>query len=153
MSCDYHNCKAKEEIERLVSGHKHLLGKQDRIEAHHNELLNLHTKLSGSVVTLTDKFDLQAKDREYKHQCLIDAINGIQKNLESHTEEEMTKFRDISDTFKRIEIAMIKDKADATIEASKIKLFNDKITWKVIGLASLASTLLGAIASWLWGKL
>ena len=153
QSCDYNLCKAKEEIERLISGHKSLYSKQDVIEAHYSELLNLYAKLSSNVATLTNRLDMQDKDREDKHHSILEIINKINKTLDVHTKEEMEKFEEISKTFSRIEIAMVKDKADSTIQANETKLFNDKITWKVIGLASFVSTILGAIGTWIWSKI
>lgn len=72
--------------------------KLDRIEVHHQELLQQQTKQSGSIAVLANTVELQAKDREAKHLELKQLVGTVLETFNKHTEEEMQRYDSIKET-------------------------------------------------------
>lgn len=89
--------KLEEKQERTEEFKNRVGAKLDRIEAHHQELLNQQTKQSGNITLLSHTVELQQQDRETKHKQLLDLINGIYKTFSEHTKEEMTRYDSIKE--------------------------------------------------------
>ena len=126
MQCNYDNCPAKDEIQRLIDGHKALNkakniydDKFHTIEKHHSELLNLHTQLSGTVAIIGSKIDIQQKNSESRHLDLKEEMHSIKDIVEKHILSTNEKLEKIVETL------------------SKNSLESDKIKWKVYGMWSL----------------
>lgn len=142
MECVYEQCPAKLEIDRLIEGHKRVLDKQHSIDIHHGELMNMNTKLSGKILEIGLNVEAHRKESDERHERVISAIEQLQTNLTTHTNDEMKKFEEIHSTF-----TTIKDSMD------KIVLSNNIISWKVIAIFTTISTAVGGFATYLWGIL
>ena len=88
--------KALEEHKERTEDFKNRVGaKLDRIEIHHQELLQQQTKQSGSIVILTNTVEMQKVDREEKHKELKDLVHTVLDTFNKHTEEEMMRYAEI----------------------------------------------------------